>query len=55
MFGDNTCRITSSSNGIANLVNYKEWNFETRTSVGVLADDLMLGGGGAYINIKIYP
>lgn len=54
MFGDNSARVTASSAGVDG-VNYKQWNFETRTTAGVLADDLMLGNNGAFINIKLYP
>jgi hypothetical protein len=54
MFGDATARITSKSVGGQNGLYYIEYIFKTYTPEGVVADSVLQGNNGTFVNVKIY-
>ena len=58
MFGDAAVRIASTSQGSGNFGQGtfdKTWRIQTYNVAGVLADGVLLGNNGTYVNIKLYP
>lgn len=53
--GDATAKITSKANGaLPSGLNYVMWQIKTYNTSGVLADSLLLGNNGMYVNIRYY-
>jgi len=58
LFGDAAVRIvqTSQGSGVYGAGVYdKTWRINTYTAAGVLADGVLLGNNGTYVNVKLYP